>query len=103
MAVLRFKALEYAQNRPVVTVTPPSNKVSDYYGINVFGMEAMRNTLSADIFKKVSRAIESGDKIDEDVADSVASAMKSWAIAKGATHYTHWFQPLTGATAEKHD
>jgi glutamine synthetase len=103
MAVLRFKALEYAQNRPAITVTPPSNKVSDYYGINVFGMEAMRNTLSADIFKKVSRAIESGDRIDEDVADSVASAMKSWAISKGATHYTHWFQPLTGATAEKHD
>lgn len=103
MAVLRFKALEYAQNRPLVAVTPPSTKVSDYYGINVFGLEAMRSTLSADIFKKVSRAIEAGDRIDEDAADAVAAAMKSWAIGKGATHYTHWFQPLTGATAEKHD
>ncbi|QHT67458.1 glutamine synthetase type III [Rhodocytophaga rosea] len=103
MAVLRFKALEYAQNRPAVVVSPPSTKVSDYYGTNVFGLDAMRSNLSADIFKKVSRAIEAGERIDEDAADAVAAAMKSWAISKGATHYTHWFQPLTGATAEKHD
>jgi glutamine synthetase len=103
MAVLRFKALELAQSRPAQAVNPPSNKVSDYYGSNVFGVDAMRSTLSSDVFKKVTNAIEQGDKIDEDVADAVAAAMKSWAITKGATHYTHWFQPLTGATAEKHD
>jgi len=103
MANLRFKALETAMNRNVPVVTPPSNKVSDYYGTNVFGMEAMRANLSTDVFKKVNRAITEGSKIDEDTADAVASAMKSWAISKNATHYTHWFQPLTGATAEKHD
>ncbi len=103
MANLRFKALETAMNRTVPVVTPPSNKVSDYYGTNVFGMEAMRANLSTDVFKKVNRAITEGSKIDEDTADAVASAMKSWAISKNATHYTHWFQPLTGATAEKHD
>ncbi len=90
-------------NRDVPVVTAPSNKVSDYYGTNVFGLEAMRANLSTDVFKKVNRAIVEGSKIDEDTADAVASAMKSWAISKGSTHYTHWFQPLTGATAEKHD
>ncbi len=103
MANLRFKALETAMNRDVPVVTAPSNKVSDYYGTNVFGLEAMRANLSTDVFKKVNRAIVEGSKIDEDTADAVASAMKSWAISKGSTHYTHWFQPLTGATAEKHD
>jgi glutamine synthetase len=103
MANLRFKALETAMNRNVPVVTAPSNKVSDYYGSNVFGMEAMRANLSTDVFKKVNRAITEGSKIDEDTADAVASAMKSWATSKNATHYTHWFQPLTGATAEKHD
>jgi glutamine synthetase len=103
MANLRFKALETAMNRDVPVVTAPSNKVSDYYGTNVFGMEAMRANLSTDVFKKVNRAITEGSKIDEDTADAVASAMKTWATSKNATHYTHWFQPLTGATAEKHD
>jgi glutamine synthetase len=103
MAVLRFKALEYAQSKPTVKVNPPSAKVSEYFGSHVFGLEAMRSNLTADIFEKLMNCIESGTTIDRDIADAVAAAMKSWAVSKGATHYTHWFQPLTGSTAEKHD
>jgi glutamine synthetase len=103
MAILRFKALEQAQSRSVVTVIPPAPKVSDYYGVNVFGKDAMQATLTPDIYKKLHRAMESGEKIESDVADAVATSMKSWAMSKGVTHYTHWFQPLTGTTAEKHD
>ncbi len=103
MAYLRFKALETVGNRETVKVTVPSIKVSDYYGTNVYGTEAMRQTLSNAILKKVTTAIEKGEKIDSPTADAVAASMKAWAIEKGATHYTHWFQPLTDATAEKHD
>jgi glutamine synthetase len=103
MATLRFKALEIAQSRPTVTVTPPSHKISDFFGMSVFGIDAMRDTLSSETFKKVNRAIKEGSRIDEDVAEEVAAAMKAWAMSKGVTHYTHWFQPLTGTTAEKHD
>lgn len=103
MAKLRFIALEQAQKRTPVTVTPPSKKVSDYYGMNVFGEEAMKANLSSDTYKKLKDAIDKGDSIDDNVADAVASAMKVWAIEKGATHFTHWFQPLSGVTAEKHD
>ena len=103
MAYLRFKALELVQNRPEVRVDAPSNKVSDYLGENCFDLEKMRASLSPDVFKKVKAAIDKGSKIDPQSADSVATAAKVWAIDKGITHYTHWFQPLTGATAEKHD
>ena len=103
MAYLRFKALDHVQNRPEVRVEAPSNKVSDFFGENSFDLEKMRASLSPDIFKKVKNAIDNGLKIDPDAADVVASAAKAWAISKGITHYTHWFQPLTGATAEKHD
>ena len=103
MAYLRFKALDQVQNRPEVRVEAPSNKVSDFFGENSFDLEKMRASLSPDIFKKVRHAIDNGLKIDPDTADVVASAAKAWAISKGITHYTHWFQPLTGATAEKHD
>lgn len=103
MAYLRFKALDQVSSRTPVKVTPPSYKVSDYYGESVFGVETMKKNLSSSIFKKVIAAIETGEKIDEATADAVASAMKAWAISKNATHYTHWFQPLTDTTAEKHD
>jgi glutamine synthetase len=103
MAYLRFKALDQVQNRPEVRVEAPSNKVSDYFGENSFNLDKMRASLSPDNFKKVRNAIDKGLKIDADSADAVASAAKAWAISKGITHYTHWFQPLTGATAEKHD
>jgi glutamine synthetase len=81
----------------------PSNKLSEIFGENVFGIDAMREYLTEDAFKSVLSAIQEGTRIDRKVADPIASAMKSWASTKGATHYTHWFQPLTGTTAEKHD
>ncbi len=102
-ADFRKKALEQAQNRPVVDVRLPSSKVSDYYGTNVFSTETMKMYLSPDTYKKLNSVINKGEKIDSSLADAVASAMKSWAMEKGVTHYTHWFQPLTGTTAEKHD
>lgn len=103
MSHLRFKALEESQKREPVVVAAPSAKVSDYYGSNVFNKDSMREYLTEQAYKSVQDATVKGTRIDRAVADQVASAMKDWAISKGATHYTHWFQPLTGATAEKHD
>lgn len=103
MAKLRFIALEQAQKRTPITVVAPSKKVSDYYGMNVFGEEAMKANISSDTYKKLRDSIEKGEEMDDNVVDAVASAMKVWAIDKGATHFTHWFQPLSGVTAEKHD
>ncbi|MDH5396793.1 MAG: glutamine synthetase III [Cyclobacteriaceae bacterium] len=102
MAHLRYKALEKANSRP--KVKPENNRaISEYFKEDVFGLEKMETLLSPDVFKKVKKAINKGEKIDSDTANAVASAAKNWALSKGATHYTHWFQPLTGATAEKHD
>lgn len=103
MARLRFKAVEEAQNRTATKVEIPTGKVTDFYGSNIFNDEVMRAMLSPEAYMKVTVAIKSGDKIDREIADEVAAAMKSWAVSKGATHYTHWFQPLTGGSAEKHD
>lgn len=103
MAQIRFKSLEQAGNRTLPEVVTPSNKISDYFGVNVFGLERMKETLSPDVYKKVNYYIDKGKKIDSETADAVATAVKTWAISKGITHYTHWFQPLTGSTAEKHD
>jgi glutamine synthetase len=101
--MLRFTALEKSSNRAPVPVNPPSSKVSDYYGVNVFDKEKMHKHLSKEVYKQVMEATNTGQRIDRKVAELVAAAMKSWAISMGATHYTHWFQPLTGTTAEKHD
>lgn len=79
------------------------SKVSDLFGENVFHLEVMREYLPDEAYKSIKAAISNGTRIDRRVADMVATAMKDWALTKGATHYTHWFQPLTGATAEKHD
>ena len=103
MANLRFKALEAAYSREKVRPNPPSSKISDYFCQDVFGLDKMEAYLAPDVFKRVKKAIQSGHKIDEDTANAVASAAKAWAMSKGATSYTHWFQPLTGSTAEKHD
>jgi glutamine synthetase len=103
MSTLRFKALETVQHRKTINVTAPSAKVSDYFNMNVFNDDAMKTYLSKDAYLAVHNAIKKGSKIDRSIADQVASGMKSWALNKGASHYTHWFQPLTGATAEKHD
>lgn len=103
MARLRFKAVDEAQSRQTVKVDVPTGKVTEYYGANIFNDDVMRAMLSPEAYMKVTTAIKSGEKIDREIADEVASAMKSWAVSKGATHYTHWFQPLTGGSAEKHD
>ncbi len=103
MSKARFKALELAQSRGIIDVKIPREKVTDYYGSMTFNREVMRSLLSPEAYLKISNAIEKGSKIDRESAEEVAAAMKSWAISKGATHYTHWFQPLTGTTAEKHD
>lgn len=78
-------------------------KISEIFGENVFHLEVMREYLPAEAYKSMKLAIYEGTRLDRAMADQVASAMKDWALTKGATHYTHWFQPLTGATAEKHD
>ncbi|MDX2301615.1 MAG: glutamine synthetase III [Microscillaceae bacterium] len=103
MAIQRFKAIEHAQNRPNITIEPGNEKISDFFGLHVFDDSKMRATLSSDIYERLQLAILKGTVIEPDVADSVAAAMKSWALGKGVTHYTHWFQPLTGTTAERHD
>ena len=77
--------------------------VPDYFGCNVFDDSVMKATLSADVYRSLKRTIDGGHKLDLDAANAVAAAMKNWAVSKGATHFTHWFQPLTGITAEKHD
>lgn len=81
----------------------PAERVDSIFGCDVFSQRTMRQRLPKDIYQRLMRTIEHGEPLDEQVADVVAAAMKDWAIEHGATHYTHWFQPLTGNTAEKHD
>lgn len=99
----RFRALEEAQRRKPKKVNYPSDKVSDYYGDNVFDISKMRSYLTEEAYKSVKKAMFKGHRIERHIADQIATAMKDWAISKSVTHYTHWFQPLTGSTAEKHD
>ena len=77
--------------------------ISDFFGCMVFDDRVMKANLSAEVYNSLRKTIDKGAKLDISVANAVAAAMKDWAVAKGATHYTHWFQPLTGVTAEKHD
>jgi len=102
MSTLRFHALKQSLDRPP-TMVDKEAKQSEIFGANVFGLKTMRQFLTKEALKSLMRAINKGDKINRSIADQIASSMKEWAMAKGVTHYTHWFQPLTGATAEKHD
>ena len=105
MSSLRFKALEmlsFKDFRKDNAVTVPA-KLSELFCQNVFSEETMREYLTKEAFNSIQNAIKRGAKIQRDVADQIAVAMKDWALSKGVTHYTHWFQPLTGSTAEKHD
>jgi glutamine synthetase len=102
MSTLRLQALREASNRKPVHFEETGRK-SVLFGSNVFNEKAMRQYLTSDALKGVQGAILHGTKIDRKLADYIAMGMKEWALAKGVTHYTHWFQPLTGATAEKHD
>lgn len=103
MSNQRQRALDVVQNRTTDRVIAPADKISDFFAIDVFDMPKMRSALAPDTFKKVQGAINKGKKIDVETANQIASAVKTWALSKGITHYTHWFQPLTGSTAEKHD
>ncbi|HYG49452.1 MAG TPA: glutamine synthetase III [Flavobacteriales bacterium] len=103
MATIRFKALEDLYHRAPKYITPSSDKVSDYFGENVFNDFAMRQHLTPEVYANVKACINEGTKLTREVAELVAQGMKEWAMAKGCSHYTHWFQPLTDATAEKHD
>jgi glutamine synthetase len=103
MAELRFSALKEVFSRvPIETITPAKN-VSKYFGMDVFDLHKMEHYLSKEAFKVIKRAIEEGKSLARQEADQVAIGLKAWALEKGATHYTHWFHPLTDGTAEKHD
>lgn len=102
MSTLRFHAVKETLNRIPLKIVEKERR-SNIFGANVFNEATMRQYLTKDAYKSVMDAIEKGSKIDRGIADQIASAMKDWALAKNVTHYTHWFQPLTGATAEKHD
>jgi len=103
MAELRFSALKEVFNRMPVEAETPEKNVSKYFGIDVFNLHKMEHYLSLDVFKVVKRAIEEGKSLTRREADQVAIGLKAWALERGATHYTHWFHPLTDGTAEKHD
>lgn len=103
MPNIRFQALQAVQNRTIPEVKVPSSKISDFFNSNVFDNKKMKEYLSKEAHLGIINSIEKGEPIPRDMAEQVASAMKAWAMGKGATHYTHWFQPLTGTTAEKHD
>ena len=102
MAILRFQALQSATGRKPVFVEELDRK-SKIFGSNVFNDRAMRLFLTDDAYKAVQSAVQHGTKIDRKIAEHIAMGMKEWALSKNVTHYTHWFQPLTGTTAEKHD
>ncbi|WKS95183.1 glutamine synthetase III family protein [Riemerella columbina] len=105
MSSLRFKALAklpFMDFRKDNAVNVPK-KLSELFCENVFSEQTMRAYLTKEAFSSIMDAVKKGAKIQRDIADQVAVAMKDWALSKGATHYTHWFQPLTGSTAEKHD
>lgn len=102
MSTFRFQALKEASSRKPVAVEELDRK-SQIFGSNVFNDKAMRQFLTGEAYQAVKSAVQHGTKIDRRLADYIAMGMKEWALSKGVTHYTHWFQPLTGTTAEKHD
>ena len=103
MSQLRFRVVEEAFKKKAATVDVPSGRPSDYFGKFVFNREKMFKYLPSAVYAKLVDAIDNGAALDRSIADTVAAGMKKWAVELGATHYTHWFQPLTEGTAEKHD
>ena len=103
MSNLRFKVVSEAFKKKALAVTSPGGMTSEYYGKYVFNREKMIKYLSKETYKTLTKAIDNGETLDRTIANGVAAGMKSWAMEMGATHYTHWFQPLTEGTAEKHD
>ena len=103
MSGLRFRVVSEAFTKKALQVTPPKENISEYYGRYVFGRKEMAKFLSDNCMQALIKAIDLGETLDRQIADEVADGMKKWAMTHGATHYTHWFQPLTEGTAEKHD
>ena len=103
MTTRRILALQDVVNRVPVEINKPGQQVSQYYGSDVFGLDAMREFLSEEAFQSIQQSMNQGTIVERKMADQVAACMKAWAQSKGVTHFTHWFQPLSGATAEKHD
>jgi len=103
MANLRFDAVEAAISRQTKVVPPLKDKPSNIFQQNVFEIKKMKEYLPKNAYERLLSTIETGESIDIDLAEHISQAIKTWAISNGATHYTHWFQPLTGTTAEKHD
>ncbi len=101
--LLRFKMVEAALNHRAVKVEAPSARPSEYFGEKVFGRSVMRKYLDKPTYEALLGTMENGTPLSPELADSVAAGMRQWALDNGADHYTHWFQPLTGGTAEKHD
>src|ERR1700755_1073905 len=102
MSSLRFKAIDNLATSMADKI-PGAAKITAIFGENVFTLKTAREFLSDEAYKSLAASIKGGKKIDRAVANQIASGMRQWAESKGVTHFTHWFQPLTGATAEKHD
>ena len=102
MSTFRSRALQETLNRKLIPIVESKNR-SEYFASNVFDGESMQQYLTKEAFESVMNSVKHGANIDRKIADQVANSMKNWALSKGVTHYTHWFQPLTGGTAEKHD
>jgi len=108
-AKARFESIREVNARTPRKFDPPRDehgkrlKVSEFYGVNTFDIHKMKEKLPKETYTKLVATINAGKKLDQDIANTVAHAIKEWALARGVTHYTHWFQPQTGTTAEKHD
>ena len=103
MGNLRFEAVAEAYKKKPLDVPTPSERPSEYFGKNVFNRQKMYKYLPREVYEKLIDVIDNGTRLDSSIADAVAKGMKQWADENGVTHYTHWFQPLTEGTAEKHD
>ena len=103
MSNIRFTALQSVLTRTIPEVKAPSTRISDYFGSNVFDKKKMKEYLSKEAYQSIIDSIDKGVPVEREIAEHIASGLKAWAVSKGVTHYTHWFQPLTGTTAEKHD
>ncbi len=100
---LRFQAVAEASKKKPLSVETPAERPSDFFGKKVFNRQKMFRYLPADVYRQLTDVIDNGTPLNRDIADAVAAGMKQWAMENGVTHYTHWFQPLTEGTAEKHD
>ena len=103
MQSLRFKALEKLTSNPVDVRVDASTKITGIFNENVFTLKTAREILSDEAYKSLQASTKSGKKIDRNMGNQIANGLRAWAESKGVTHFTHWFQPLTGLSAEKHD